>query len=341
MKLFVITPRREQDLYESIVDTPVGVYAHIYKYYCPLCMEYFRDIFKSACCGNYTCVLCLTQYLGTKGISGPTPAVMLSVKNSAKLSRCPCPHCFTVGLAMELVLTHEDVRDYSRSKDVSDEKKRLPAVSPVKIGDSFEELKRKMLPYQASFEKESKFNLATSDGESDERMVSRIGNISPTPLSEINFSGPPPRPEYSVVSNPNNQHSDESSPVYVSFVADDNQQSPSESSSPSAPRSYSPVGPSPVRSSVATIAVGSLFDSALSSVLRRRADTAVANTSDSKADGADFASKDEDLPYEILCGDNCFQETYENCDESVRVNLLTKFDNEPNEVAGTTEVVVR
>jgi len=40
-----------------------------YPYYCPLCMEHFKDVLVSPCCGNYTCVQCCTDYLGTKGLA--------------------------------------------------------------------------------------------------------------------------------------------------------------------------------------------------------------------------------------------------------------------------------
>jgi hypothetical protein len=205
-KLFVITPRREQDLYESVVETPVGEHAHKYKYYCPLCMEYYKDLFKTSCCGNYCCVLCITQYLQTKGINGATTSELLGnlILNNErrideeevdyrgrKVAKCVCPHCFTAGFQMALVLTHEDVRDYSRGTNALGRiatADRLPAVSPVRIGDTYENLKRKMVPYQASGK--------TGEG------TGNVRSHSPQPGAETRDSAAasgPPMPEYVAV----------------------------------------------------------------------------------------------------------------------------------------------
>lgn len=63
-----VTPRRELALLDGMSSTPKGEDTHIYPYYCPLCMEFFKDIIRSPCCGNYTCLLCCKGYLLRQGI---------------------------------------------------------------------------------------------------------------------------------------------------------------------------------------------------------------------------------------------------------------------------------
>ena len=64
----MVTPRREKELLASMCCTPKGENAHLFPYYCPLCMEFFKDILRSNCCGNYTCVQCCKGFLSSNGI---------------------------------------------------------------------------------------------------------------------------------------------------------------------------------------------------------------------------------------------------------------------------------
>jgi hypothetical protein len=59
----LLTPRREDGLYTKISSTPVGDQLQIYKYYCPLCMSFYKDILKSTCCHHYICSECIVDYL--------------------------------------------------------------------------------------------------------------------------------------------------------------------------------------------------------------------------------------------------------------------------------------
>ena len=150
----VITPRREEAMRTSVAFTPYGDQAAAFPYFCPLCMEHFRDILKSKCCGNYQCAQCCIDYLGTRNIISHTGSVNDVLSSDSRLTTIACPHCFTTGYFLEKVSLNEQVRDYSNKIEPSSSSRNqanqaLTAASPLRIGDTFEDLKRKMVPFSA------------------------------------------------------------------------------------------------------------------------------------------------------------------------------------------------
>ena len=148
--LVLATPRiannELQDLYTSVPYTPCGNSDTSYSYYCPLCMEYFLKILKSNCCSNYTCLSCSITYLGSKGITINTADELLKLGKN-KFKDIPCPHCFRDEYQIELVLPQDSIRDYRISLPPNNSKYSNEGVSPLKVGDSFENMKRKMKPF--------------------------------------------------------------------------------------------------------------------------------------------------------------------------------------------------
>jgi hypothetical protein len=59
---------REMNLVQCLPHTPRGNDISVYPYYCPLCMEYFKDTLRTQCCGNYVCFPCASTYMQSKGI---------------------------------------------------------------------------------------------------------------------------------------------------------------------------------------------------------------------------------------------------------------------------------
>jgi hypothetical protein len=157
----LVTPRREEAMKSSVPFTPAGDEANVYKYYCPLCMEHWKGVLKSRCCGNYACLRCTTDYLGSRGLVAES---VNDILGCPLLKTVSCPHCFTTGFDPMIVAPNEVIRDYSMngyklaatgpnatllSAPSSAQAPRKKFITtPVKIGDSFEELKRKMLPFQ-------------------------------------------------------------------------------------------------------------------------------------------------------------------------------------------------
>lgn len=134
-----ILSEADQDHKCSVPYTPNGDEANIYKYYCPLCMQYYKFMWKSQCCANYICLPCTQDYLKAKGV------VNMRLE-SHKMEHIFCPHCQTNGFSPIMVDGQESIRDYHYScEPVSSH--IMP--SPLRIGESFEDLKRKMIPFKA------------------------------------------------------------------------------------------------------------------------------------------------------------------------------------------------
>jgi hypothetical protein len=135
----LLTPRREDHLYNKISHTPIGdQQLSIYKYYCPLCMSFYQDILIcSSCCRHYICSECSADYLLKRNCQVNSLQEILA---GAPYETLPCPHCNSTGFSPALVSPQDEVRSYHDSS--SPPHNCYP--SPMKIGDSFEDMKRKM-----------------------------------------------------------------------------------------------------------------------------------------------------------------------------------------------------
>lgn len=143
------TPRQLIDDFEnenkaSIPYTPHGEEADTYKYYCPLCMQYYKFMWKSSCCGNYICFPCTQDFLKAKGIANVHREG--DYAENILLNEIDCPHCQIKGFHPCKVTQMEVIRDYSMAHEPASS---IIMPSPIRIGESFEDLKRKMIPFKA------------------------------------------------------------------------------------------------------------------------------------------------------------------------------------------------
>ena len=119
-------------------------------------MRFFKDIMKSDCCGNYVCIECFNDYLESKGIDKCFTKDTEMIIQSGILEDITCPHCVHFGFQISFVSDGDEVRDYSRnvpllkleSSNNGSSKNNLPLPSPLRVGESFEDLKRKMIPFK-------------------------------------------------------------------------------------------------------------------------------------------------------------------------------------------------
>lgn len=135
------TPREDSSYKNAIPYTPKGDEADIFRYYCPLCMQYFQLILRTTCCKNYICLSCTRDWLQSKHIESLIPIDNFGDHHA--LDDIHCPHCTSKGFHPVRVSHREAVRDYSQTPCHNSQ-----LTSPLRIGESFEDMKRKMLPYR-------------------------------------------------------------------------------------------------------------------------------------------------------------------------------------------------
>jgi len=126
---------RHRLYYNFVCDTPSD--RSSFKYYCPLCMRHFEDILYVPCCRNYLCLECCIGFLASKGMEASGLQEILA--SSQHLSLLACPHCSSDGFRPERVHQNDPVRDYHwtpRAAVVNFD------ASPLRVGDSFEDMKR-------------------------------------------------------------------------------------------------------------------------------------------------------------------------------------------------------
>lgn len=87
----------------------------LYKYYCPICMNYYTEIYSTSCCAHYTCVLCtlahVNQRTNSKHRHTSIPPQYLNI---------PCIHCTTQPVQFTKVKPDAPIRHYSESPGTRD-----------------------------------------------------------------------------------------------------------------------------------------------------------------------------------------------------------------------------
>ena len=137
--------------------TPVGKQAEEFKFFCPLCMMFYRTMREMPCCQQYICSYCLVEFLQTKQ-STCSPRTADGGMTDEVLPRgVACPHCASIGTGQPLRLldSHntEEARSYLDSPGTTADLIRSASgdeatQSPLRVGDDFQTMARKMLPFE-------------------------------------------------------------------------------------------------------------------------------------------------------------------------------------------------
>ena len=130
----------EREAYEEGMETtPKSAAKREYAYFCPICMRHFRAVYETQCCRNYVCRGCARDFVGRH----ERLAAKAHLHDGEDgLGPLRCPACNVEKFA--LVAATGPVRSY-------DDDDGVPVASldsPVRIGDSYETLRRKMLSYE-------------------------------------------------------------------------------------------------------------------------------------------------------------------------------------------------
>jgi len=125
------------------------------QYYCPICMMYFRDVSRAACCGNYICRACALQYVQAKSLK--VYEKVTSNQNAAV--RVECPFCNEKDFMLSSVNPIEEIRKYEDSPVVSNPLRllqdyenclhRTGAGESLRVGESFASMHQKMIGFES------------------------------------------------------------------------------------------------------------------------------------------------------------------------------------------------
>eukprot|EP00948_MAST-09A_sp_MAST-9A-sp1_P002972 g2972.t1 len=130
--------------YGSIGCTPQGPQKDTYKFYCPLCMYYFKGtIFVTSCCGNHACFNCAISYLAGKQ---QYPTGLQYVPKSIH-KKIHCPHCGTAPFKFNMLKKGRTVRSYDNSPETT---KRLELLKVT--SSDIEDAKKKKRSLTNSFD---------------------------------------------------------------------------------------------------------------------------------------------------------------------------------------------
>jgi hypothetical protein len=130
-------------------------------------MLYIKHIHRMSCCKQYICKPCVSDYGAKHGFK----LTALDADQSVRLplqTACPCCSAPTsADVRLERVDSSEQPRSYDDSPRT---KASMPAISdsilsPMKIGETFEAMKRKMLTFEAAGYRQSRLsNKREADG---------------------------------------------------------------------------------------------------------------------------------------------------------------------------------
>eukprot|EP01012_Entosiphon_sulcatum_P047172 TRINITY_DN6387_c0_g1_i1.p1 TRINITY_DN6387_c0_g1~~TRINITY_DN6387_c0_g1_i1.p1 ORF type:complete len:337 (-),score=11.74 TRINITY_DN6387_c0_g1_i1:63-1073(-) len=124
----------------GVPQTPAEGQREVYRYYCPICMWHYKSIFKTVCCaGQYICEFCVLSMLRSRQGSLAAP----DMHPHGFSMGFPCPFC-CADLVIAAPKANETVRVYHESPCPQP---RHPSRSPLKVGESFEDLKRKLVSF--------------------------------------------------------------------------------------------------------------------------------------------------------------------------------------------------
>lgn len=171
--LDVFTPRDEgvegfEVGEDFLVDTPNGKDRAVFKYFCPMCFLHYKEHKRmlrcSQCCSHTICVSCAGDYLQTKGLPAAkvTTASQITSISHQVLTSIACPNCASAGFFPECIADSESVYSYFASpakRSSIGPASPCPAAltynSPLRAGDDYESLKRKMIKFPVRSPEES------------------------------------------------------------------------------------------------------------------------------------------------------------------------------------------
>ena len=128
-----------------------------FKFFCPLCMVHFKEIQKTTCCTNYVCRFC-----------------------AGELPHESCPFCAQDNMQLIDESCTADARKYLDSPSLKKKMAQLSPspFSPIKCGDGFAELQRKVPPLTPMAD------LALLKGDSTQSLSDSVASVASSSAQE-------------------------------------------------------------------------------------------------------------------------------------------------------------
>ena len=95
--------------------TPVGKQAEEFKFFCALCMMFYRTMREMPCCQQYICSYCLVEFLQTKQSTCSPRTADGGMTDDVLPRGVACPHCASIGTGQPLRLLDSHNTEEARS----------------------------------------------------------------------------------------------------------------------------------------------------------------------------------------------------------------------------------
>eukprot|EP00002_Diphylleia_rotans_P023283 TRINITY_DN4578_c0_g1_i4.p1 TRINITY_DN4578_c0_g1~~TRINITY_DN4578_c0_g1_i4.p1 ORF type:complete len:179 (-),score=35.51 TRINITY_DN4578_c0_g1_i4:194-730(-) len=107
-----------------------------------------------------------------------------------QLPSAPCLHCMTEGFQLELLESENEGRNYHDSPNRPMPKADRPIPSPLRVGDSFEKMKKKMISFEDSNPQTRNKSATPSPASTTPRNADTSSNLSLPPSASAALSLP-------------------------------------------------------------------------------------------------------------------------------------------------------
>ena len=144
------------------------------KFYCPICMLYYKETLRTACCANYLCEGCAVSFINGKAVTGlETQPAKLAIS---------CPYCNKFQMRLIRVKPTEEARRYEDSPATvrlrNKGSKRVSAPSPLRVGADWDAMGAKMVAFGEGADAAQ----ATGTGNAE---AERVPSIDATPRASV------------------------------------------------------------------------------------------------------------------------------------------------------------
>lgn len=158
----------------------------LYRYFCPICMNYYTEIYSTSCCNHYTCCQCTVAHINQRTAHAKQPYTAIP-HTSLNL---PCIHCTTQPVQFSRVTYDAPVRHYSESPGTREawnrahKLKTLQATNSTLVSINEHSMDKPLINYLSSSQYHAtlspRLSIDTSEGHSEQPDIQIVDVHSPS-----------------------------------------------------------------------------------------------------------------------------------------------------------------